>query len=64
MKQAVTQTIEQVGTSVAYTASGGTVFLGLTVEEFGILGVIVGIVLGVSTFAFNVWFKFKYQRGG
>ena len=62
LKHEAIQSIERAGTSVAYAASGGTVFAGLTVDEWGIVGVIVGIALGVATFIFNVWFKMKYQR--
>jgi hypothetical protein len=54
--------LEQAATAASYSASGAAVFLGLTVDEWGIVGVLVGIVLGAATFAFNVWFKMKHIR--
>lgn len=35
-------------------------FMGLTVDEWGIAAAIVGMSGVVLTFAFNVWFKMKY----
>lgn len=52
--------IESIATKTTYTASGLTVLSGLTINEWG---VVVGMVLGVLTFIFNVWFKMKYKRG-
>lgn len=49
-------------TAVAYTASSATVFLGLTVDEWGIAAAVVGIIGVGATFAFNAWFKMKYGR--
>lgn len=57
---AIVETIEKGATKTAYAASGVTIFSGVTVNEWG---VIVGMALGVATFAFNVWFKMKYGRG-
>lgn len=51
--------IERVATKSVYAASGVSIVSGLTVNEWG---VIVGMILGVATFAFNIWFKMKYQR--
>lgn len=53
--------IEKGATKIAYTASGATIFCGLTVNEWGVL---IGTGIGVATFVFNIWFKMKYQRGG
>jgi hypothetical protein len=50
--------------TVAYAASSGTVFLGLTVDQWGIAAAILGIVGVLATFGFNVWFKMKYGRKG
>lgn len=54
--------VEQLATTASYTASGATVFLGLTVDEWGIAAALVGIVGVVATFAFNAWFKMKYHK--
>lgn len=62
MNQSELHQVEQIGTNLSYAAAGGSVFLGLTVDQWGIVGVLVGIVLGLATFGFNVWFKMKYQR--
>jgi hypothetical protein len=55
--------VEQTVTTGSYLASGTSVFLGLNVEEWGILGAVVGILGVIATFAFNAWFKLKYHRG-
>lgn len=57
--EATADVIERVATKSVYAASGVTIVSGLTVNEWG---VIVGMALGVGTFAFNVWFKMRYQR--
>jgi len=54
--------IEKTATKAAYAASAGNVFLGFTADEWGVIGIVSGIVLGVLTFGFNVWFRMKYQR--
>ena len=59
LDQHAIEIIEKTASKVAYTASAGTVFCGFTVNEWGI---VAGIILGVATFTFNVWFKMKYQR--
>jgi len=51
-------------TAVAYTASSTTLFLGLTVDQWGIAAAIIGIIGVAATFAFNAWFKMKYGRKG
>jgi hypothetical protein len=55
-------TMEQTITSVSYAAGTATAVLGLTVDEWGIVAAIVGIVSVIATFAFNAWFKMKYKR--
>lgn len=62
MRQKVMEQLEQTATTGAYGASGVSVFMGFTVDEWGVIGVVVGIVLAVATFAFNVWFKMRYHR--
>jgi len=54
--------MEQTTTAVAYTASSVTVFLGLTVDAWGIAAAIAGIIGVAATFVFNAWFKMKYGR--
>ena len=54
--------ITTVATAVAYTASSTTLFLGLTVDQWGIAAAIAGIIGVGATFAFNAWFKMKYGR--
>ena len=51
--------MERAATPIAYVASGATVFLGLTVEEWGVVGIIVGIVLGLATFGVNWYYQHK-----
>ena len=58
------QPMEQTVTTVSYAASSATVFLGLTVDQWGIAAAIVGILGVVATFAFNSWFKMKYGKKG
>lgn len=53
------EAIEKGLTGVSYTASGATIISGLTVNEWG---VVVGMIIGVCTLAFNIWFKMKYMR--
>lgn len=58
-----TKMIEQSITGVSYGASVSSVFLGLTVDEWGIAAAVLGILGVIATFAFNAWFKMKYHRG-
>jgi uncharacterized membrane protein len=62
MDKELGHTMEQTATAVSYTASGATVFMGLTVDEWGIAAAVIGILGVVCTFIFNAWFKMKYQR--
>jgi len=54
---------QAVATTLSYGASTTTVFLGLTVDQWGIAAAVVGIIGIFATFAFNAWFKMKYGRG-
>lgn len=66
MKHLITkelQTVEHLATNVSYAASSATVFLGLTVDAWGIAAALVGIVGVIATFTFNAWFKMKYSKG-
>jgi hypothetical protein len=58
----VNHTVEHVATNVSYSASGIAVFLGITVDEWGIIAALVGITGVVATFCFNAWFKMKYGK--
>lgn len=58
--ESTVEIIEKGASKIAYTASGATIFCGLTVSEWGVL---IGTGIGVATFIFNIWFKMKYQRG-
>lgn len=55
--------MEHLATNVSYAASSATVFLGLTVDAWGIAAALVGIVGVIATFTFNAWFKMKYSKG-
>ncbi len=54
--------IEKVATKASYGASAGTMYFGFTADEWGIIGIMTGIALGVATFTFNAWFRMKYMR--
>ena len=58
------ETTTTTATAVSYIASTGTIFLGLTVDEWGIAAAITGIVGVAATFAFNAWFRMKYGKRG
>ena len=62
MSNHTVQSIEHAATIASYGASGTTLFLGLTVDAWGIAAAIAGIVGVLATFTFNVWFKMKYDR--
>ena len=59
-----TGNMETIVTSTSYGTSTIAVFLGLTVDQWGIVAAIAGILGIVITGAFNAWFKMKYHRGG
>lgn len=63
IKPMAEQTITAV-TALSYAASSTTVFLGLTVDQWGIAAAIIGIIGVGATFAFNAWFKMKYGKKG
>lgn len=52
--------LERGASKTAYAASGVSVVLGLTINDWG---VIVGICAAIITTGFNIWFKMKYGRG-
>ena len=54
--------IKESAVPITYTVAGGTVFLGMTVEEWGIAGVVIGIVITLSTFAVTVYFKRQHLK--
>lgn len=62
MSNHTVQSVEHAATIASYGASGATLFLGLTVDAWGIVAAIVGIVGVIATFSFKVWFDMKYRR--
>lgn len=54
--------VEQVATGLTYAASGATTVWGFNAEQWGILGIIVGIVLGIGTFIVNLYYKQKHLK--
>ena len=40
---------------ITYGAAGTTVFLGATVQQWGIIGIVVGIGIGLANLAVNTW---------
>jgi len=48
--------------AASYASAGGVTFLGLTIESWGIAGVVVGIVITVLTYATTVWFRFRAEK--
>lgn len=55
-------TPDKVSTAVSYTASAVTTVAGLSINEWVAIG---GLLIGVATFATNVWFRreqIKIQR--
>jgi len=61
MDKPVQHTVENIATTVSYGTSGAAVFLGLNVDEWGIVAAVAGVLGIIATFAFNAWFKFKYH---
>lgn len=53
------EVIEKATSIVTYSASGATVFGGITLNEWLGIG---GFVIAAASFAFNIWFKMKYKR--
>ncbi len=49
-------------TGASYGTSTATIFAGLTVDEWGIAGVVVGIFFIILTYATTVWFKFRAEK--
>ena len=45
--------------NAGYVAGSATVVLGMNAEQWGIVGVIVGIGFMILTFGTNLWFKCK-----
>lgn len=63
MDKPMQNSVEQVATVVSYGVSGTAVFLGLNVDQWGIIAAVAGVFGIVATFSFNAWFKMKYHRG-
>lgn len=56
------QTMDNLVTPLSYGVSTMTLFLGLNVDEWGIVAAITGIVGVIATFTFTAWFKMKYSK--
>ena len=52
----------QITTAASYGTSAGAIFLGLSTDEWGIIGVVFGISIAALTYATNVWFKFRAEK--
>ena len=52
----------QITTAASYSTSAGAVFLGLTVDEWGIVGVVVGIAVALLTYATNLYFRLRADK--
>ena len=50
---------QEMTTKAALTAAAGTTFMGLTVDEWGIVGIITGIVFGAITLGINWYYNHK-----
>ncbi|MBE9515971.1 MAG: hypothetical protein IME93_03220 [Proteobacteria bacterium] len=55
--------MEQSMAPIAYIASGVTTVWGFNAQEWGIFGIMAGIVIGVSTFLLNWYYKHKAHNG-
>ncbi len=53
---------DQVITNSGYVAGTATVLLGLNAEQWGIVGVLVGIGFMVLTYATNLYFKCRADK--
>jgi len=49
--------VAEIATGTSYTAAGGTIVFGLTINEIGVL---IGIVLGIATYITNLVFRLKH----
>ncbi len=49
-------------TPIAYAASGISIYMGLTVGEWQAIGVIGGLILGILTYATNLYYKRKADK--
>ena len=54
--------IKESAAPLTYAVAGGTVFMGMTVEEWCIAGVVIGIVVTLATFAVTVYFKRQHLK--
>ena len=54
--------IKEGATAVSYSASYGVVFLGLTIDEWGIAAAVIGIIGVIATFGVNFWFRHQHLK--
>ena len=43
--------------TASYAASGSTIYLGLTVETWGFVAILIGIFFTIATFAVHWWYR-------
>ena len=63
LKQEFVDTISGAATKITHASGAVTVLFGFTVEQWGIIAILIGILTTISTATFTIWFKLKYQRG-
>jgi len=51
------QKIEQAVSPITYMLGGATTIWGFNAEQWGIIGIITGIILGTATFCINWYYK-------
>ena len=54
--------IKEMFSPATYGAAGATVFLGLSIEQWGVVGVVVGILIGLANLLANIWFKRQHLK--
>lgn len=55
----MSQMMQSISVPAPYIAAGGTVFLGLNIEQWGITAAVVGIAFTILTYCTNLYFKRK-----
>ena len=45
-----------------YGVAGATVYFGMTIEQWGVIGVVSGIVIGLLNLSATIWFKRQHLK--